>query len=150
MLGLFSRQAKAQIMTHLFFPSDLYLLYKADAKPNDELLTKVKALGAYVHHIDVIKANFSPEQWRGISSLLKEPVQKLLDVHHNLYKQYLAHAALADQDVFEVLARYPELLVAPIAIYRNSACLCRQYEVTDIRPVVSTLSRNTISLLADA
>lgn len=105
-------------------PSELYFYHSPLQTVDKQTKAYAKSLTKFVNEIDVIKEKITATQWNQILNLLNLRPKDLLNRAHPDYQQNIAGKDWDDEGWLNILANYPYLIKAPIAIYKNRAILC--------------------------
>lgn len=107
-----------------FHPNELFLLYNPQSGRGKQ--TKAMALDvcSNINEIDALHEKLIPTYWREVITMLGMSPSELLDKSHPDYAFKVGESTYTMEGWLEVLARNPQLLKGPIAIFNKRAILC--------------------------
>lgn len=79
--------------------------------------------------IDYIKTGITSEQLRLISESLGLGPQHWIRTEEPEYKNHVKGKILTDEELFELMIRFPKLIQRPIVLWANRAVLARPLEL---------------------
>ena len=122
-----------------FHQNELFLLYD----PQSYLGKQVKALArdicSHVNEVDVMREKLSSTYWKEIVSLVGGDPADLLNKSHSDYRKMVKEDTYTMTGWLDILAHYPHLISAPIAIFHGKAVVCKT--PTDIMRLGAYASR---------
>jgi arsenate reductase len=127
-----------------FHPNELFLLYNPQSNLGKQTKAMAKDICNNIHEIDALHEKLIPTYWKEVVNMLNLSPAELLDPSHPDYKSKVGENSYTMDGWLEVLARNPQLLKAPIAIYDKRAVFCEK--PTDIMKL-SVTSRSSDKIL---
>lgn len=107
-----------------FHPNELLLLYNPQSSAGKQVKAMALDICKNINEIDILRERISPTYWKEIVTLMGKDPEELLDHSHEDYRTKVAGNAYTMNGWLDVLAHYPHLVKAPIAIYHGKAVLC--------------------------
>lgn len=83
---------------------------------------------AEVTVIDYIKTGITSEELRHISESLGQGPQHWIRTEEPEYKTHVKGKTLTDEELFDLMIRFPKLIQRPIVLWANRAVLARPLE----------------------
>ncbi len=107
-------------------PSELFLYYNPTHSIDKQARAYARSVAKYVNEINIEKEKITATGWRTILEKLNLRAKDLLNRAHPDYQNHIAGKTWDEEGWLNILARYPHLIRAPIAIKRDKAVLCIQ------------------------
>jgi len=107
-----------------FHPNELFLLFNPQSNSGKQTRAMAKDICSHIHEVDALHDKLIPTYWKEVVTMLGIAPSELLDKSHPDYKSKVGDNTYTMDGWLEVLARNPQLLRAPIAIYSGRAILC--------------------------
>jgi arsenate reductase len=119
-----------------FHPNELFLLYNPQSNSGKQTKAMAKDICSNIIEIDALHEKLIPTYWKEVVTMLGMSPSELLDKSHPDYASKVGDNSYTMEGWLEVLARNPQLLKAPIAIYNKRAIFCET--PTDIMKLAVT------------
>ncbi len=119
-----------------FHPNELFLLYNPQSSRGKQTKAMAKDICSNINEIDALHEKLIPTYWKEVVTMLGISPAELLDKSHPDYASKVGENTYTMEGWLEVLARNPQLLKAPIAIYNKRAIFCET--PTDIMKLAVT------------
>ncbi|GCC50005.1 glutaredoxin [Chryseotalea sanaruensis] len=119
-----------------FHPNELFLLYNPQSNSGKQTKAMAKDICSNINEIDALHEKLIPTYWKEVVTMLGISPAELLDKSHPDYASKVGENSYTMEGWLEVLARNPQLLKAPIAIYNKRAIFCET--PTDIMKLAVT------------
>jgi arsenate reductase (glutaredoxin) len=107
-----------------FHPNELFLLYNPQSNSGKQTKAMATDICSNINEVDALHEKLIPTYWKVVVTMLGIAPNDLLDKSHPDYKQKVGDNTYTMEGWLEVLARNPQLLRAPIAIFNGRAILC--------------------------
>lgn len=107
-----------------FHPNELFLLYNPQSNSGKQTKAMAKDICSNINEIDALHEKLIPTYWKEVVTMLGISPAELLDKSHPDYASKVGENSYTMEGWLEVLARNPQLLKAPIAIYNKRAIFC--------------------------
>ncbi len=119
-----------------FHPNELFLLYNPQSNKGKQTKAMATDICSHINEIDALHEKLIPTYWKEVVTMLGLNPADLLDQSHPDYQSKVGENTYTMEGWLEVLARNPELIKAPIAIYNKRAIMCET--PTDIMKLAVT------------
>lgn len=107
-----------------FHPNELFLLFNPQSNSGKQTRAMAKDICNNIHEVDALHDKLIPTYWKEVVTMLGIAPAELLDKSHPDYRAKVGDNTYTMDGWLEVLARNPQLLRAPIAIFSGRAILC--------------------------
>lgn len=107
-----------------FHPNELFLLYNPQSNAGKQTKAMAKDICNHINEVDALHEKLIPTYWKEVVTMLGIAPNDLLDKSHPDYQAKVGENSYTMDGWLEVLARNPQLLKAPIAIYNGRAIFC--------------------------
>jgi arsenate reductase len=108
-----------------FHSNELLLLYNPQSNVGKQTKALALDICSHINEIDSVREKLSPTYWKEIVTMLGVMPDDLLDHSHSDYRNKVAGNSYTMNGWLDVLAHFPHLVKAPIAIYHGKATLCQ-------------------------
>lgn len=110
-----------------FHPNELLLIYSdPSSSTGKQTRAYAKSLSSHVNEINISNTRLTTTLWKEIVNMLRLRPKDLLDKSNAEYQAKVRGNTFTMSGWLEVLNNNPQLLKAPIAVFRNRAVLCQK------------------------
>ncbi len=109
-----------------FHPNELFLYLDPTTSTGKQTRAMATGISSNIKELDWNKVKLTSTLWKEIINMLDLRPKDLLDRSHSEYQEKVRGNTFTMSGWLEILAKNPQYLRAPIAIYRDKAILCLQ------------------------
>ena len=107
-----------------FHPNEIFLYFDPNTSAGKQCRAYASGISSNVNAIDWHQVKLTSTLWKKIINLLELRPKDLMNRSHKDYQNKVQGNTFTMSGWLEILAKNPQILKAPIAIYRNKAILC--------------------------
>ncbi len=105
-------------------PNELVICYNPATESHKRTVAFARSMNDHVHELPYGRDGFTTTIWRDIIGMLGISPKDLLNKADPAYQEKIRGADFDDEGWLNVLMANPQLIKAPIAIWKNKALLC--------------------------
>lgn len=109
-----------------FHPNELFLYYDPTSNTGKQTRAYASSISKNVNALDSTKIKLTATLWKEIVNMLNLRPKDLLNKSRKDYQGLVRGNTFTMNGWLDVLAKNPQMLKAPIAIYQSSAMLCQK------------------------
>lgn len=109
-----------------FHPNEIFLYYDPSTNTGKQTRAYASSISKNVNTLDSTKTKLTATLWKEIVNMISLKPKDLLDKSRSDYQDLVKGNTFTMTGWLDVLAKNPQMLKAPIAIYKNKAMLCQK------------------------
>ena len=109
-----------------FHQNELFIYFDPNSSTGKKTRAYASSISKNVNALDSNKIKLTATLWKEIVNMLKLRPKDLMNRSHREYQEKIRGNTFTMTGWLEILAKNPQLLKAPIAIYHNKAIMCER------------------------
>ncbi len=106
-------------------PTEMMILYHPKSNSARQTLAYARSVARHVREVNYNKERLTPTMWRTLLKRMNLKPKEILDKSNPIYQEKFRGREYRYEDWLSVIIEHPQLIKAPIVVFRNKAMLCQ-------------------------